>query len=65
MKNLCKGKHIPLSTDQGIQGLSSLFDGLVESLRWAVAVLAEYLVLGEEKTLDSAHQLFVEDEHHP
>ena len=51
MKFLCKGKHIPLGTDQGIQGLSSLFDGLVESLRWAVTILAEDLVLGQEHTL--------------
>lgn len=42
--------------DQGVQGLGSLLDGLVEGLRGRVAALAENLVLGEEHAVDSAHQ---------
>lgn len=43
--------------DQGEEGLSSLLDGLVESLGWRVAVLSEDLVLGEEHSLDTSHEL--------
>lgn len=45
-----------MSTDQGVQRLGSLLNGLVESLRWAVATLTENLVLSEEHTVDTTHQ---------
>jgi hypothetical protein len=45
-----------VGTDQGVQRLCGLFDGLVESLGWAVTALTENLVLGEEHAVDSAHQ---------
>jgi hypothetical protein len=45
--------------DQGEEGLGSLLDGLVESLGWRVAVLSEDLVLGEEHSLDTSHELYV------
>lgn len=40
-----------LSTDQGVEGLGGLLDGLVEGFRRGVAVLAEDLVLSQEETL--------------
>jgi len=43
-------------SDQGVQRLGSLLDGLVERLRWAVAALTENLVLGEEHAVDTSHQ---------
>jgi hypothetical protein len=43
-------------SDQGIQRLGSLLNGLVESLRWAVATLTENLVLGKEHAVDTTHQ---------
>jgi hypothetical protein len=45
-----------VGTDQWVQGLGSLLDGLVEGLRWAVALLTENLVLGEEHTVNTSHQ---------
>lgn len=45
-----------VGTDQGVEGLGSLLDGLVEGLAGGVAVLAEDLVLGEEHTVDTAHE---------
>jgi hypothetical protein len=45
-----------VSTDQGVQRLGSLLNGLVESLRWAVAALTEDLVLCEEHAVDTTHQ---------
>jgi hypothetical protein len=46
-------------TDQGEEGLGSLLNGLVESLGGRVAVLSENLVLGEEHSLDTTHELRV------
>jgi hypothetical protein len=45
-----------VGTDQGVKRLGGLLDGLIESLRWAVAALTENLVLGEEHTVDTTHQ---------
>jgi hypothetical protein len=45
-----------VSTDQGVEGLGSLLDGLVEGLRGAVATLTENLVLGEEHAVNTTHQ---------
>lgn len=45
-----------IGADQGIEGLGSLLDSLVESLRWAVAALTENLVLSEEHAVDTAHK---------
>ena len=45
-----------VGTDQGVEGLGSLLDGLVEGLAGGVAVLTENLVLGEEHTVDTAHE---------
>jgi hypothetical protein len=45
-----------VGTDQRVQALGSLLDGLVESLAGAVATLSENLVLGEEHTVDTTHQ---------
>ena len=45
-----------VGTDEGVQALGSLLDGLVEGLAGAVATLTEDLVLGEEHTVDTTHQ---------
>lgn len=45
-----------VGTDQGVERLGGLLDSLVESLRGAVATLAENLVLGKEHTVDTTHQ---------
>jgi hypothetical protein len=45
-----------VASDQGVEGLGSLLNGLVESLRWGVAALTENLVLSEEHTVDTAHE---------
>lgn len=45
-----------VSSNQGVQRLGSLLDGLVECLRWAVAALPENLVLGKEHAVDTTHQ---------
>ena len=45
-----------VGTNEGVQRLGSLLDGLVEGLRGAVALLTENLVLGEEHTVDTTHQ---------
>ena len=45
-----------VGSNERVQALGSLLDGLVESLTGAVATLAENLVLGEEHTVDTAHQ---------
>ena len=45
-----------VGTDQRVEGLGGLLDGLVEGLGGAVAALTENLVLGEEHAVDSAHQ---------
>jgi hypothetical protein len=45
-----------VGTDERVEGLGSLLDGLVEGLRWGVALLTENLVLGEEHTVDAAHE---------
>lgn len=45
-----------VSTDEGVQGLGGLLDGLVEGLGGGVATLTENLVLGEEHTVDTTHQ---------
>lgn len=45
-----------VGTDQGVERLGSLLDGLVEGLAGAVATLTEDLVLGEEHTVDTAHE---------
>jgi hypothetical protein len=52
------GVHVvhSVGADQGVQRLGGLLNGLVESLRGAVAALAENLVLSEEHAVDSAHQ---------
>lgn len=45
-----------VGADEGVQRLGSLLDGLVEGLAGAVAALAENLVLGQEHTVNAAHQ---------
>ena len=45
-----------VGTDEGVQALGSLLDGLVEGLAGAVAALAEDLVLGEEHAVDATHE---------
>jgi hypothetical protein len=45
-----------VGTDQRVEGLGGLLDGLVEGLAGAVAVLTENLVLGEEHTVDTTHE---------
>ena len=45
-----------VGTDQRVQRLGGLLDGLVESLRRAVAALTEDLVLREEHAVDTAHE---------
>lgn len=45
-----------VGTDEGVQTLGSLLDGLVEGLAGAVAALTEDLVLGEEHAVDTTHQ---------
>ena len=45
-----------VGTNQRVQRLGSLLDGLVEGLAGAVAALAEDLVLSEEHTVDTAHE---------
>jgi hypothetical protein len=52
------GVHVvhTMGTDQGVQRLGGLLNGLVESLRGAVAALTENLVLSEEHAVDTAHQ---------
>jgi hypothetical protein len=45
-----------VGADQGVQRLGGLLNGLVESLRGAVAALTENFVLSEEHAVDSAHQ---------
>lgn len=43
-------------TDEWVEGLGGLLDGLVESLGWRVSTLTENLVLGEEHTVDTTHE---------
>jgi hypothetical protein len=52
------GVHVvhTVGTDQGVEGLGSLLDGLVEGLGGRVTALTENLVLCEEHTVDTAHQ---------
>lgn len=45
-----------VSTNEGVQGLSSLLNGLVEGLAGAVATLTENLVLSKEHAVDTTHQ---------
>lgn len=45
-----------VGANQGVQRLGSLLDSLVESLRGAMAALAEDLVLSEEHAVDAAHK---------
>jgi hypothetical protein len=45
-----------VGTNQRVERLGSLLDGLVEGLTGSVAVLTENLVLGEEHTVDTAHK---------
>lgn len=45
-----------VGTDQRVEGLGGLLDGLVEGLAGSVAVLTENLVLGEEHTVDTTHE---------
>lgn len=45
-----------VGTDERVERLGSLLDGLVEGLAGAVASLTENLVLSEEHTVDTAHQ---------
>lgn len=45
-----------VGTNEGVQALGSLLNGLVEGLAGGVATLTENLVLGEEHTVDTAHQ---------
>jgi hypothetical protein len=45
-----------VGADQRVEGLGGLLDGLVEGLAGSVAVLTENLVLGEEHTVDTAHE---------
>jgi hypothetical protein len=52
------GIHVihAVRTDQGVQRLCGLLDGLVEGLGGAVTALTENLVLGEEHAVDTTHQ---------
>ena len=50
-------RYSPVLADEGVERLGGLLNGLVERLRRGVAVLAENLVLSQEETLDSTHQL--------
>lgn len=45
-----------VATNEGVERLGSLLNGLVESLRGRVAALTENLVLSEEHTVDTTHQ---------
>lgn len=45
-----------VGTDQGVEGLCGLLNGLVEGLGGRVAALTENFVLGEEHAVDAAHQ---------
>ena len=45
-----------MGTDQRVEGLGGLLDGLVEGLAGAVAGLTENLVLGEEHTVNTTHE---------
>lgn len=45
-----------VATDQGVQRLGSLLNGLVKGLAGRVAALTQNLVLGEEHTVDTTHQ---------
>jgi hypothetical protein len=45
-----------VGADQRVERLGGLLDGLVEGLAGSVAVLTEDLVLGEEHTVDTAHE---------
>lgn len=45
-----------VGTNQRVQALGGLLDGLVEGLAGAVAPLTEDLVLGEEHAVDASHQ---------
>lgn len=45
-----------VGTNERVEGLGSLLNGLVEGLAGAVATLTENLVLGEEHTVDTTHQ---------
>ena len=42
--------------DEWVQALGGLLNGLVEGLRWAVAALAQDLVLSEEHAVNTAHK---------
>lgn len=45
-----------MGTDERVERLRGLLDGLVEGLGRGVATLTEDLVLGEEHTVDASHQ---------
>ena len=45
-----------VGTNERVEGLGSLLNGLVESLAGGVAALTENLVLGEEHAVDTAHK---------
>jgi hypothetical protein len=45
-----------VSTNQWVQALSSLLDGLVEGLAGAVALLTEDFILGKEHAVNTTHQ---------
>lgn len=45
-----------VGTDERVEGLGSLLDGLVEGLAGGVATLTENLVLGKEHTVDTTHE---------
>lgn len=45
-----------VGTNEGVEGLGSLLNGLVESLAGGVAALTENLVLGEEHAVDTTHE---------
>lgn len=51
-----RGGEGTCSTDQWVERLSCLLDGLVECFRGGVAALAKNLVLCQEHTMDSAHE---------
>ena len=52
------GVHVvhAVATDEWVQTLGSLLNGLVESLAGRVATLTENLVLGKEHAVDTAHE---------
>jgi hypothetical protein len=47
----------PILANEWVEGLCRLLDSLVEGFRWSVSVGTKDLVLSQEETLNSTHQL--------